>query len=65
LEASALDRARKKWLASDYADYPGGESEDPYFALCFCGKDPIDETFQAIATGVFAPLLAYCREIVL
>ncbi|MBU0698589.1 MAG: hypothetical protein KKE59_04070, partial [Proteobacteria bacterium] len=58
----ALNAARQKWLKSDFSH---GESEDPYYDLCFRNIDPIDEKFQSSAKDVFAPLLGHCREIIL
>lgn len=58
----ALNAARQKWLKSDFSH---GESEDPYYDLCFRNIDPIDEKFQSTAKDVFAPLLGHCREIIL
>jgi exodeoxyribonuclease V gamma subunit len=60
---SALSRARKKWVGSDFAKYAAGESADPFYDLCFRRSDPIDENFQEIALQVFQPMFAYGREI--
>jgi len=59
-EPSALFKARKKWVGSDFAQ---GESLDPYYDLCFRRLDPIDENFKDIALQVFTPLLVNSREI--
>jgi exodeoxyribonuclease V gamma subunit len=62
-ESTALLRAKKKWVGSDFAKIYRGESQDPYFDLCFRQFDPLDKQFQEIAIKVFEPLLAHCREI--
>ncbi|MBU0987909.1 MAG: exodeoxyribonuclease V subunit gamma, partial [Proteobacteria bacterium] len=61
-EPMALNGARQKWLASDFAR---GESDDPYYDLCFKSIDPLDDDFQNIAQDVFGPLLNHCTEIIL
>jgi exodeoxyribonuclease V gamma subunit len=63
---SALNKAEKKWLGGNSAKkIAGGESDDPYYDLCFRHKDPLNEAFQETAEGVFTPLLTHCREIIL
>jgi exodeoxyribonuclease V gamma subunit len=62
-EPSALSKARKKWVGSDFAKYAKGESTDPYYDLCFRRLDPLDDTFKDIALQVFEPMLAHSREI--
>jgi exodeoxyribonuclease V gamma subunit len=59
-KTSALKMAQKKWLSTDFAR---GESDDPYFDICFKMVDPFDASFQEIAKTVFEPLLANCIEI--
>lgn len=61
-EQVALNAAKRKWVGSDFAR---GESEDPYYDLCFRTVDPLDREFQSIAKDVFAPLLTHCTEIIL
>ncbi len=56
---AALNSAKNKWTGSDFAR---GESEDPYYELCFDKTDPLDQDFGKIAEQVFAPLLDHCRE---
>jgi exodeoxyribonuclease V gamma subunit len=58
---TALARARAKWMITDFAR---GESEDPYYDICFKGIDPLDESFQDFAETVFEPLLANCTQLV-
>ena len=64
-EQKALNKARRKWIGSEFAKYAKGESEDPYYDLCFRQSAPLDEAFKDIAVRVFSPLLAHCREIIL
>lgn len=52
----ALRSARNRWMGSDHSR---GESEDPYYRLCFSGVDPLDATFSDIAVDVFEPLLGH------
>jgi exodeoxyribonuclease V gamma subunit len=59
---AALNFAQKKWIGSDFSR---GESEDPYFELCFGKTDPLDKDFEKIAEKIFAPLLDHCTEIIL
>ena len=62
-ETTALLRAKKKWVGSEFAKTAKGESQDPYYDLCFRQFDPLDEQFQKVAIQVFEPLLAHSREI--
>jgi len=57
-----LRDARNKWIGSDFVS---GESQDPYYKLCFGKTDPIDEEFRKTAEKIFSPLLEFCKEIVL
>jgi exodeoxyribonuclease V gamma subunit len=59
-KTAALKMAQKKWLSTDYAR---GESDDPYYDICFKTIDPFDASFQKIARSVFEPLLANSTEI--
>ena len=59
-ETTALKMAQRKWVGTDFAR---GESDDPYFDICFKMVDPFDASFQEIAETVFKPLLANCIEI--
>ncbi len=61
-EQAALNFAQKKWIGSDFSR---GESEDPYFELCFGKTDPLDKDFEKIAEKIFAPFLDHCTEIIL
>ncbi len=61
VESIALKAAQQKWLGSGFAR---GESEDPYYELCFRGIEPFDEAFQNIAVSIAAPLLNHCTEMI-
>ena len=56
---AALVQVRKAWEGSEWNR---GEMDDPYYQLCFGGKDPIDTAFEEIAVEVFEPLLKYLKE---
>lgn len=55
-EQNALAAALYKWQGS--APYTPGESQDPYFKLCFADADPLTDNFEVSALRVFQPLLA-------
>jgi len=54
-KSTALALARNKWLGSHYAR---GESDDPYYDICFKMSDPLDQSFEGVSKTVFGPLLA-------
>jgi len=54
---TALTQARKKWQGS--GDYARGESDDPYYDICFKMTDPLDQAFENVSKTVFGPLLAH------
>jgi exodeoxyribonuclease V gamma subunit len=56
----ALALARRKWASSDFAR---GESDNPYYDVCFKMTDPIDESFVGVSRAVFEPLLAHATEV--
>ncbi|MCF6289395.1 MAG: exodeoxyribonuclease V subunit gamma [Desulfobacterales bacterium] len=58
--ALALARARRTWLGNEYQ---AGESESPYFRLCFQGRDPLDDEFMDTAQDFFQPLLEHREKI--
>jgi exodeoxyribonuclease V gamma subunit len=58
----ALMAAHRKWEGNSYHG-AWGESNDPYYSLCFKQIDPLDETFEALATLVFEPMLNHCRKL--
>jgi len=53
---TALIQARKKWQGS--GAYARGESDDPYYNICFKMTDPLDQDFEDVSKAVFGPLLA-------
>jgi exonuclease V gamma subunit len=59
-KTAALKAAQRKWVSSDFVR---GESDDPYYDICFRMYDPLDASFQKISETVFKPLLANCTEI--
>jgi exodeoxyribonuclease V gamma subunit len=63
---SALNKAEKRWMGGNSAKkFARGESDDPYYDLCFRHIDPLDDAFRKTAESVFKPLLTHCREIIL
>jgi exodeoxyribonuclease V gamma subunit len=59
-DAAALFRARQRWVQSDFS---AGESEDPYYRLCFEHSDPLDADFRSLAAAVFEPLFNHCEPL--
>ncbi|MGD9178839.1 MAG: hypothetical protein PVJ35_12890, partial [Desulfobacterales bacterium] len=53
-EKAAMAMARRKWSGNDFSR---GESDDPYFDLCFKMTDPLDASFIEVSNAVFGPLL--------
>ena len=53
---AALREARAVWTGDEYVP---GESEDPYYALCFAAaaNDPLNDDFEKRSIEVFGPLL--------
>jgi exodeoxyribonuclease V gamma subunit len=60
-KTAALTQALKKWQGS--GDFARGESEDPYYDICFKLTDPLDQDFEDLSKAVFGPLLANITEI--
>ena len=58
-KSAALASARRKWVSSDFAR---GESDNPYYDVCFKTTDPLDESFEQVSQAVFEPLLVYGTE---
>jgi len=61
---SSIRKALNKWIV-EYGDY-GGESEDPYFKLCFSKINTeaiFDKVFCDIAKEAFLPVLNYRTKI--
>jgi exodeoxyribonuclease V gamma subunit len=59
---AGLNFAQTKWIGSDFVR---GESEDPYFELCFGKTNPLNEIFLTTANKIFSPLLLHRKEIIL
>ena len=59
-KATALKMAQNKWISTDFTR---GESDDPYYDICFKMVDPLDASFQKVAETVFKPILSNCTEI--
>jgi exodeoxyribonuclease V gamma subunit len=57
-EERAMRAARKEWLGDDYSH---GESEDPYFQVCFKNIDPLDEEFENLSREIFGSI-SECEE---
>ncbi|RJR42707.1 MAG: exodeoxyribonuclease V subunit gamma [Desulfobacteraceae bacterium] len=55
----AILRARRAWAGGERER---GESEDPYYRLCFSSGDPLDSEFEKLSLDVFGPLLSHCDE---
>ncbi|MCX7983035.1 MAG: exodeoxyribonuclease V subunit gamma [Syntrophales bacterium] len=56
----ALQEARTVWEGGYITS---AEQEDPYHALCFKGKDPLDEEFAETALMVFEPIYHHLEVI--
>jgi exodeoxyribonuclease V gamma subunit len=56
----ALNSAENKWNTG--YQYPG-ESQDPYFDLCFREMDPLDEQFEKLSIEVFKPIFEYGKNV--
>jgi exodeoxyribonuclease V gamma subunit len=59
-EIEALALARRKWISSDFSR---GESDNPYYDVCFKTIDPLDESFAEVSQTVFEPLLTHGSQI--
>ncbi len=57
---TALNAAQRKWRKSEFAR---GESDDPYYDICFRQYDPLDESFQEISETVFKPVLTHYTDL--
>jgi exodeoxyribonuclease V gamma subunit len=55
----ALQTARSVWTGDEFRR---GESQDPYYRLCFKTVDPIDSAFMTLSEVIFGPFLAHQRE---
>jgi exodeoxyribonuclease V gamma subunit len=52
----ARKRAREAWLGAEFSPI-AAESEDPWNALAFRDRDPLDERFEALAEQLIGPAL--------
>ncbi|WP_313024055.1 exodeoxyribonuclease V subunit gamma [Pseudomonas lopnurensis] len=53
---TARKRAREAWLGAEFSPI-AGECEDPWNALAFRDRDPLDERFEALAERLIGPAL--------
>ena len=62
-DQSALVFAQKRWIGNDYIK---GESENPYYRLCFgqssWHETPLSKEFKILAEKIFAPVFLHCKE---
>lgn len=54
-----LGAARDAWEGNEFVD---GEGDDPYHALAWRGRDPLDEEFAHVSAAVFAPLRGHTEK---
>lgn len=52
----ARKRARDAWLGGEFSPVPG-DCQDPWFALAFRDRDPLDARFEALAEQLIGPAL--------
>ncbi|CAD5107427.1 exodeoxyribonuclease V subunit gamma [Zestomonas carbonaria] len=53
---AARDAANNAWLGADFSPIPG-EALDPWYALAFRDREPLDEHFEALAEQLLGPPL--------
>lgn len=53
---TARSRAQEAWLGTEFSPI-AGESLDPWNALAFRDRDPLDERFEALAEQLVGPIL--------
>ena len=54
------DSAQEKWDGDDFGDFGAGDSQDPYFNLCFRNAaNPLDEEFEQLAQQIVNPLVLH------
>ena len=57
---SPADLAQEKWEGGEFDDFGKGESQDPYFNLCFRNVvNPLDEEFETLAKNIIETLLEH------
>ncbi|OWG35828.1 hypothetical protein CAQ69_24200, partial [Stutzerimonas stutzeri] len=49
-------RAREAWLGAEFSPI-AAEAEDPWNALAFRDRDPLDERFETLAEQLIGPAL--------
>ncbi len=53
---AARDKAQAAWLGAEFSPLPG-EALDPWYALAFRERDPLDERFEQLAEQLLGPAL--------
>ncbi|MDD0844977.1 exodeoxyribonuclease V subunit gamma [Pseudomonas sp. Gutcm_11s] len=53
---AARDKAEAAWLGAEFSPLPG-EVEDPWYALAFRQREPLDARFEALAEQLLGPAL--------
>ncbi|MDT4821073.1 RecBCD enzyme subunit RecC [compost metagenome] len=53
---AARDKAQAAWLGAEFSPIPG-EALDPWYALAFRDRDPLDERFEQLAEALLGPPL--------
>ncbi|WP_036993322.1 hypothetical protein, partial [Stutzerimonas stutzeri] len=53
---TARKRAREAWVGAEFSPI-AAESEDPWNALAFRDRDPLDERFEILAQELIGPAL--------
>ena len=57
------EQALQAWEGNDDDDFGKGDSQDPYFSLCFRNvANPLDDEFERLAQQLVNPLLAHQVE---
>ncbi len=55
-----IEQAQEKWEGNEDDDFAKGDSQDPYFSLCFRNTaNPLDEEFEELAGQIVNPLLLH------
>jgi exodeoxyribonuclease V gamma subunit len=54
------EKAQEKWDGDEDGDFDKGDSQDPYFNLCFRNAaNPLDEEFERLAQQIVNPLILH------
>jgi exodeoxyribonuclease V gamma subunit len=59
-EDSTIKAALAQWETTEFR--PGGEDQDPCFALVTRGREPLDQAFRETAVRVFGPPIAHLDQ---